>query len=307
MLFAARDRARRALHAWRCRAIWSTAPMPAGDAGAGLCLVSQVSRRDLLMYLVAIKSALPAFGPAQVVQLDDGSLRARDRALLAAHLPGSTCIPISAIDTGACPRGGTWERLCHILDRARSSYVVQLDADTLVRRGMDVVRGCIAANIPFALGTRLGRAPVAADEASRAVPGGGAHVQIACERVLATLPGAPGLRYIRGSSGFAGFARGGFARARLDDFSSHMRARLGARWDEWGTEQVASNFAIANTPGAVVLPWPEHACHDPAIDAGRAEFLHFVGTHRFEGGTYAALSRAAIAAMPCAGVTPRRR
>ena len=86
-----------------------------------------------------------------------------------------------------------------------------------------------------------------------------------------------------------------------------MRARLGARWDEWGTEQVASNFAIANTPGAVVLPWPEHACHDPAIDAGRAEFLHFVGTHRFEGGTYAALSRAAIAAMPRAGVTPRRR
>ena len=139
MLFAARDRARRALHAWRCRAIWSTAPMPAGDAGAGLCLVSQVSRRDLLMYLVAIKSALPAFGPAQVVQLDDGSLRARDRALLAAHLPGSTCIPISAIDTGACPRGGTWERLCHILDRARSSYVVQLDADTLVRRGMDEI------------------------------------------------------------------------------------------------------------------------------------------------------------------------
>ena len=305
MLFAARDRAQRALHAWRCRAIWSTAPMPAGDAGAGLCMVSQVSQRDLLMYLVAIKTALPALGPAQVVQLDDGSLRARDRALLAAHLPGSACLPIAAVDTGDCPRGGTWERLCHILERAQASYVVQLDADTLARGDMATVRACIAANRPFALGTRLGRAPVAATDAGMA--GEGAHVQLAAEQAIAGLPGAAGLRYIRGSSGFAGFARGGFARARLDEFSGLMQARLGARWHEWGTEQVASNFAIANSPGAMVLPWPEHACHDPGIDVARAGFLHFIGTHRFEGGAYGALSRAAIAAMPRADVTSRRR
>jgi len=298
MLFAARDRALRALHAWRCRAIWSTAPMPAGASDAGLAIVSQVSRRDLMMYLVAVKSALPALGPAQVVQLDDGSLHPADRGLLAAHLPGCTRIPISAIDIVACPRGGTWERLCHIVDRARSSYVVQLDADTLVRGPMDTVRRCIAGNQPFALGTRLGRAPIAATEASRAAPGGGAHVQLASEQAIATLPGAPGLRYIRGSSGFAGFARGGFPRERLDAFSRAMEARLGARWSEWGTEQVASNFVVANSPGAVVLPWPEHACHDPGIDAASTAFLHFIDTHRFERGAYGTLGRAAIAAMP---------
>ncbi len=306
MLFAARDRAQRALHAWRCRAIWSTAPMAAGASDAGLALVSQVSRRDLLMYLVAVKSALPVLGPAQVVQLDDGSLRPADHALLAAHLPGSTCLPISAIDTGACPRGGTWERLCHILDRAEGSYVVQLDADTLARDGLEAVRACISANRAFALGTRLGRGIVSADAASRAAAAG-THVQLAAERALALLPDASGLRYVRGSSGFAGFARGGFPRARLEAFSRRMQAALGARWSEWGTEQVASNFAIANTPGAVVLPWPGHACHDPGIDAAGSGFLHFIGTHRFEGGAYSRLSRAAIAAMPTEGRGPRLR
>ena len=297
MLFAARDRALRALHGLRCRAVWNTAPVPAGAAGAGLVLVSQVARRDLQMYLVAVKSALAALGPAQVVQLDDGSMGERDRALLAFHLPGSLCLPISAVDTGACPRGGTWERLCHILDRASDSYVVQLDADTLTCGDMDEVRACIAANRSFALGTRLGRAAVPACEAALAAAQGGTHVQFACERALASLPGAAALSYIRGSSGFAGFARGGFARARLEDFSRRMEAMLGERWREWGTEQVASNFAIANSPGAVVLPWPEHACFGPGIDASRARFLHFVGTHRFEGGVYGARSRDVLRAL----------
>ena len=126
---------------------------------------------------------------------------------------------------------------------------------------------------------------------------GSGHVQHAAERALASLPGAEALRYIRGSSGFAGFARGGFARGRLDDFSRHMEAALGARWSEWGTEQVASNFVIANSPGAVVLPYPDYACYDPRIDAGRSLFLHFYGTYRFDGGTYGARSRAVLAAL----------
>ena len=103
------------------------------------------------------------------------------------------------------------------------------------------------------------------------------------------------------------FARQMEVFAGFGEHTDHEVGRLVAAIEAMGemdntlftwTKQVASNFAIANSPGAVVLPWPEHACHDPAIDAGRAEFLHFVGTHRFERGTYAALSRAAIAAMP---------
>jgi len=306
MFHALRDRVRRARHAWTCREIWSTAPMAAGDRGSGLTLVTQLGRRDLLMYLVAVKSALRALGPAQVVQLDDGSLRDPDRATLARHLPGSDCLPIAAIDTGPCPRGGTWERLCHILDRAATGYVVQLDADTLVRDGMQIVRDCVGANRPFALGTRLGRAPVPLTEAARHAPHRGAHVQYAAEHVLAALPDAGALSYIRGSSGFAGFARGGFARTRLDLFSRRMEAALGRRWHEWGTEQVASNFAIANSPGAMVLPYPEYSCFDPQIDPRRAHFLHFIGTYRFAGGTYGACSREVLASL-ASGVTPTGR
>ena len=306
MLDSRRDRVRRARHAWTCRQIWSTAPVAAGDRGSGLALVTQLGRRDLLMYLVAAKSALRALGPAQVIQLDDGSLQDRDRAALARHLPGSHCMPIAAVETGPCPRGGTWERLCHILDRAAASYVIQLDADTLALDGLQTVRDCVAANRPFALGTRLGRAPVRLTEAARHAPPLGTHVQYAAERVLAALPDAGELNYIRGSSGFAGFARGGFARARLDMFSRRMEAVLGRRWHEWGTEQVASNFAIANSPGAVVLPYPEYACFDPQVDPRRALFLHFIGTHRFVGDTYGACSRAVLMSL-AAGVTPPAR
>jgi len=299
MFHAARDRARRALHAWRCRAIWSTTPMDAGATGSGLVVVSQISRRDLLMYLLAAKSALRALGPAALVQLDDGSLRDSDRAILARHLPGSCCLPIAAVDTGLCPRGGTWERLCHILDRAADNYVVQLDADTLACGALPEVRACIAANRAFALGTRLGQRIVPATAAAAlAASLPGAHIQLAAERAFAALPDGDGLRYVRGSSGFAGFARGGFARARLEAFSGAMQAMLGARWRDWGTEQVASNIAIANTPGAVVLPYPAYACHDPGIDAASANFLHFIGPHRFAGGVYAARSRAILAGLP---------
>ena len=298
MLYTVRDRARRALHAWRCRAVWSTAPMQAGDVSSGLELVTQLGRRDLLMYLIAAKSALRALGPAQVVQLDDGSLRDEDRGTLAAHLPGSRCLPIAGIDTGSCPRGGTWERLCHILDRAADRYVIQLDADTLACDSLDAVRDCVAANRPFALGTRLGRAPVPAIAAPQAAAAGSAHVQHAAEHVLAAMPGAGELRYIRGSSGFAGFARGGFQRARLDQFSRDMAATLGARWREWGTEQVASNFVVANSPNAVVLPFPDYACYDPDLDVAGSRFLHFVGTHRFAGGVYGARSRRVLDRLP---------
>ncbi len=306
MFHALRDRVRRARHAWTCREVWSTAPMAAGDGRSGLALVTQLGRRELLMYLVAAKSALRALGPAQVVQLDDGSLQDRDRAALARHLPGSHCMPIAAVETGPCPRGGTWERLCHILERAATSYVIQLDADTLALDGLQMVRDCIAANRPFALGTRLGRAPVRLTEAARHAPPRGTHVQYAAEHVLAALPDAGESFYVRGSSGFAGFARGGFARAKLDIFSRQMEAALGRRWHEWGTEQVASNFAIANSPGAVVLPYPEYACFDPQVDPRRARFLHFIGTHRFVGGTYGACSRAVLASLS-GGVTPTVR
>ena len=68
--------------------------------------------------------------------------------------------------------------------------------------------------------------------------------------------------------------------------------------DEWGSEQVASNFVVANSPSASVLPYPRYACFDPDLASpSQVAFLHFVGTWRFHGGIFAAAAKTAIARL----------
>ena len=98
-----------------------------------------------------------------------------------------------------------------------------------------------------------------------------------------------GLHYVRGSSGFAGFSRGGFTRAAITRFHQKMEELVGVkRWREWGTEQCGSNFAIANSPGAFVLPYPEYASFTPHVARQEAKFFHFIGANRFRDNYYAA-------------------
>jgi hypothetical protein len=84
------------------------------------------------------------------------------------------------------------------------------------------------------------------------------HIVIATERAFDRHPGRERLKYVRGSSGFAGFAKGGFSRARIEEFHANMTELMGERWREWGSEQCGSNFAVANSPGAVMLPYPQY-------------------------------------------------
>lgn len=91
-------------------------------------------------------------------------------------------------------------------------------------------------------------------------------------------PNAKNLEYVQGSSGFAGFAKDRFTQAQIEDFDRNMRGMFGNRWLEWGTEQTASNFAIANSPGAIVLPYQKYANFGPecyAVGLHNCVFLHF--------------------------------
>lgn len=297
MFFKFRDRLNRAVHAARCKGIWTTPPVASRPGQVPLVFLSQITSRDLLMYLVAIKSILTRVGFGQVVQLGDKVTEA-DRETLQRHLPGSVCIPVDKVDTDVCPRGGTWERLCHIIDLSRDSYVVQVDADTVVTGDIPEVIDCILTNRAFTLGTRQGRQFISLQEASAfARTHDARHIQIAAEQKLDNLRSASALRYVRGSSGFAGFARAGFTRERLHDFSQQMSALLGERWREWGTEQISSSFAVANSPSGLVLPYPKYACFDLEMHPDGASFLHFIGTNRFDRGMYAAASRDVIARL----------
>ncbi len=271
------------------------------DTAQALTLVSQLRHTDILMYLLALKTFARYLTPGRVVVLNDGSLDNVDQALLQQQIPGVEIRPISAINTGPCPRGGTWERLLHILDLSRDAYVIQLDADTMTLTDIADIRQCIAENRSFTLGTPTGREIVSFDEASefiqRHLPDA-QHVQVFAERALARAPNKEGQRYVRGNSGFAGFGRGACSRAQVEAFSQTMSTLLGAdKWQEWGSEQVSSNFAVANSPNGLVLPQPRYAFFNPKLDYTQSAFLHFIGTHRFHDGTYAQLGRTAIAEL----------
>ncbi|MCU0985160.1 MAG: hypothetical protein MUC89_09495 [Acetobacteraceae bacterium] len=279
-----------------CRDILRTKRVEPGTLP--VTVVSMVRSEHTLMYLLAIKSFLRHVPASAVTVLDDGSLTPADHDLLRAHVGGLSIVPIASIDTGTCPRGGCWERLLYILDLSATRYVVQLDSDILTIAPIPEVVEAFAANRSFTLGSDAQFGIVTTQDAARAIAGSDpAETQFAAEFALPRMPPEIGRFYVRGSAGFAGFARGATSRATAEAFSAAMEAEMGKRWEEWGTEQVASNFLIASSPGGFVLPWPKYACFYAEDDASTSALLHFIGTWRFKRGVYARLGQRVVAEL----------
>jgi hypothetical protein len=256
------------------------------------------------MYLIAVKSFARYLPLREIVALNDGSLTPLDRTVLQTHLPGLRLVPIVGLGSEHCPKGGCWERLLFIAGAVSQGYVVQLDADTLTLGDPVEVREAVREGTCFTLGTKMGREIVSAAEAAEAMqpPSDGrdpmrVHIQVAAERALGRLEGT-GRRYVRGNAGFAGYAQDSFRREDVEDFSREMASLLGpTRWSEWGSEQFTSNYFVANAPSARILPSPDYCRFDgPGLDweTGGQKFLHFMGTTRFQGGTYARVARRVI-------------
>jgi len=280
------------------RRVLATPPLqPAED---GLLLFSMIGSSVVLPYLVAVKTLHRQLNRGRVVLLDDGSLTEQDRDVLNAQLGRPEIIPIASVDTGPCPKGGTWERLLTILDRRADHYVIQLDSDTVTLGPVPQVEQAIAANRSFTLagGERaatIGFLPVP-EFVAAFWPDGETHphVQSVIESRMNELPGAGARRYARGCSGFAGFARGGSGREAAEAFSVEAERIVGNRWQEWGTEQVTSSYVIANEPGAELLRYDHYFNYwnEPWNEAMR--FIHFVGAHRYTNGAYLRTTRQAL-------------
>jgi hypothetical protein len=288
-------------HAAACQQILRTAPITARDDG--LILFSMMGTRVLIPYLVAVKSLWHQLRRGRIIILDDGTLTAADRAVLAQHLDNPEIRSIREVDVGPCPVGGTWERLLTILDLRRDAYVIQLDSDTVTVGPVPEVTAAIEANRCFTL---LGSpeaeiSPMAcADYAQRFYPDGapGGHIQHRLEYAMARLPAVEQWRYLRGCSGFAGFARSDSGRSRVNRFAEFMTAEIGsARMHEWGSEQFASNLLIASEADPIALPYAQYSNHWGEGWGETSAFIHFVGTHRYTNGHYARASRIAIAQM----------
>lgn len=255
--------------------------------GAGPIILSMVSDRDFLLYLVAAKSFHARIGGGRFYVIDDGTLRRAQRDLLLRHLDATIC-PIADIPMGRTPRGGTWERLTRIADLVQDSYVIQLDSDTLSVGPLDEVRAAIAADASFTLVTHPDITYCTIAEAcavARADPATDIHT--IAEQVLDVAGDPASGRYVHGCSGFAGFAKGSFGRENVERFSVAIESVLGRRWWEWGSEQITSNFIVSNAPRVAAIPYPKYRNYEGEPLAAGTEFIHFLGTYRFRGGYYA--------------------
>lgn len=291
MLFRLRSQLRKRWFDWHARAIYKTATVRC-DSSSPLVVLSQLHHPDVTMYMVAAKSFARWVQPSRFVIVDDGLTEA-DRATLRRHFDHISFIPSRDASSTNCPRGACWERLLSIADLNAEHYVVQLDADTITLNRPDLVLDCLARGVSFTLGTHDGEHIVSTQEMSRvAAAWTWDHVQVVAEQRMHQLPPEMGTQYVHGCAGFAGFQPGAITRTRVEQVSQAFEALVGMpKWAEWGSEQVTSNFLVANTPGAVVLPPVTYPFWQPGIDIGQAGLVHFFGTHRFEGGAYVASAK----------------
>ncbi|WP_420241094.1 hypothetical protein [Roseiterribacter gracilis] len=295
-----KTRLRKALQYWwydrACRAIDETAPISVDDSE--LVVLSMLNTNHVTMYLVAAKTLHRQLGRGRFLVVDDGTLTDAQKARIRHHLPLVDIVPIRSIDRAGLPKGGTWERLALIAELTEHSYVVQMDADTLALRDIPEVARQIQTNASFTINGDPDSAiePVAVSSL-RMANDPSTHVQTLAERALTQIGLDAGARYVRGCSGFAGFARGSDVGPRVRDFSARMEQALGAKWTEWGSEQVGSNFVVANAPGAIVLSAPRYLNYPGGQVPPDTSFLHFIGPSRFSNGTYRRSAGLAIEAL----------
>lgn len=300
MFFRARRAANRAWFDFNCRRVLQTAALPPSDSP--LTVVTMLPHGEVSMYLLALKSFVGRLGRLpKVVVLNDGSLDARDIATLRGQIASLTLVSMASVDTGSCPKGSCWERLMLISDLSRESFVVQLDSDTLTPGPIAEVVACIDGNRSFTLlGDRsYPQVEPMIEACARLKASTSGQVQAVCERAFDRLPEAAELMYLRGNAGFVGFARGSLDRERITWFSDLMRRLAGPQWDEWGSEQLASNLLIANSANPLPLPPPRFVSYwaHPEIRYEESSFLHFIGPFRYANGLYVRTARRVLAGL----------
>lgn len=256
----------------------------------GPVVLSMVHHRDVLPYLVAIKTFAHHVNLSKIVIISDKTITEKDKLLFSSHIENVIIHDASEFVRDGIPVGGTWERLIAIASYVKNDYVIQLDADTLTFAMPIRVINSYENNISFTLGTydlqaKVNVADVAQWAKYHCLKKSDPHVQLVCEsHLLDAADGDQSKVYIRGCSGFAGFGVSSFSEDDLRRLSKNMASKLGEKWQKWGTEQFASNYIVSNIPNSCVLPHPVYTTPDLINDT--TVFVHFIGPLRYSGGKY---------------------
>lgn len=257
--------------------------------------LSMVHHRDVLPYLLAIKTFAHYASPERICLIADPTLDQIDRKILRRHIPHLEIFEAGDFRRPALPVGGTWERLSAIAVLCQEVSIVQLDADTMTFGYPKEVVDAMSANRSFIIRSEQGVEIQPLDVASKygekllLVSN---HIQAVSEARFIELKNYNKYRYVRGCSGFSGFGRSAICEEGLAELSNSMRSIHSARWDEWGTEQVSSNLLAASAPDAFLLPHPKY-CNADGIDEITI-VAHFIGYARHINRNYENKAKAAL-------------
>lgn len=279
----------RAMFNKAAKRVLNTKPLSIGNLP--FITLSMVQHRDVHAYLIAIKS-FSYYAPAsRVVVVCDPSLTVEDRDCMKHHIPHIEFREAYEFRHGAIPVGGTWERLSAISKYVTEAYTVQLDADTICTGPIEEVRRAVLNNTGFVLGEKPQQEIILLSEAAeKSKHWTNDHIQAVAEKSMEQVLGNK--YYVRGCSGFTGFPKNSALEENMLEFSTLMSRFIGSRWSEWGTEQVASNYLIANCSDTEILPFPKYST--PPIGVEAVAFHHYIGHVRFGDGRYASVARSVL-------------
>lgn len=272
---------------------------PLHTTSGALKFVSMLQHKDVYAYLLSIKSVYRSFGEGQIFIVSDGSLTHDDELILKEQLGNPEIRHMDDVYNPNCPKGGTWERLLTIIDESKDSYVIQVDADLVACGPLQDPVAHYRAGHSFALGNLRSPGHATFVEMSNWIQNESGfsdhpHIQVAAENFLKEMKKPSERFYVRGTSAFAGFPKGAVSRSQVEEFSQECEEHFQERWTEWGTEQITSNYAVANAPGAHELKAPYYVNHQPGALLDEAKLVHFFGTHRYKLGNYRSIGQAVI-------------
>jgi hypothetical protein len=294
MFYNLKDKLNRYRFSEACKQIFFTAPVTAAT-NEPVAVLTQLQHKDVILFLIAIKTFAKQVPLSKVFIINDGSLNEDDFIILRQHIPIADFYDTEQFAESSCPRGGTWERLLAIASFIDQFFIIQLDSDTLTLSALDEVKDHIKTNTGFVIGTwdnqeiepMYAASELIQKNVDQAID---LHVQTLAEAHFTKLEGSENLRYVRGCSGFSGFPKGSFNKQFIIDFSNKMENEIGSKWHEWGSEQVMSNVVVANLDKAEVLPHPKFSdCNNMKLPC--TCFIHFIGKCRFKRSIYAKLAQ----------------
>jgi len=294
MFYNLKDKLNRYRFFEACKQIFITPPVTA-TTNEPVAVLTQLQHKDVILFLIAIKTFAKQVPLSKVFIINDGSLNNDDFIILRKHIPIADFYDAKQFSEPLCPTGGCWERLLAIATFIDQFFIIQLDSDTLTLSPLDEVKDYIKTNTGFVIGTWDKQEIEPMNTCSELIqknvnPTFNAHVQMLAEAHFSKLEDSQNLRYVRGCAGFSGFPKESFNKQFIIDFSQKMENEIGSKWRTWGSEQVMSNVVVANLDKADVLPHPKYSdCNNMKLP--NTCFIHFIGECRFTRSIYAKLAQ----------------